>query len=381
MKITAIVLGVLAAAQLAMPQRHKPSTINTETPEGALLQLIGTEQDDAKKLALLEDFASRYPKHEGLNWVYELMVDGYTKARQFDKALDAGEKLVAADPQAVEAGHACLKAAEAKKDPDLILKWSNLTSEMARKVAALPKPAEEDDVDDWKRRVDYAKQVDIYTEYSLFATMLATQDPKKKIDLAEALEKRNPDSQYLPQMSEPWFQAYMQPGGDQAKGIALAERLVEKNQGTAEMMLAVAGGYMGKKQPEKVVEFSKKAIAAAEAKPKPEGVADANWANWKGQIAGRAHWMTGVTLAGQSKWSQADQELRAALPGITESKEMQAQALFYLGVANYRMAVAGDTERARDALKFSDECAAIPGPFQAPARQNSRAIKTQYHVQ
>lgn len=381
MKITAIVLSVLVAAQLAMPQRHKPGTINTETPEGALLQQIGTEQDEAKKMALLEDFAGKYPKHEGINWVYDLMVQAYTKAAQFEKVLDAGGKLVAADPQDVEAGLACLKAAEAKKDPDLILKWSNLTSEMARKVAQLPKPADEDEVEDWKRRVDYAKQVDTYAEYSLFAAMLATQDPKKKTELAETLEKRNPDSQYLPQMTEQWFQAYMQPGGDPAKGIALAEKLIAKDQGSVEMLLAVASSYMGKKQPDMVTELSKKAIAAAEAKPKPAGVADADWNNWKAQIAGRAHWMTGLSLAGQSKWAQTDLELRAALPGIKNSKEMQAEALFYLGLANYRMAVAGDTERARDALKFSEECAAIPGRFQAPARQNSRAIKGQYHIQ
>ena len=52
-------LVYLAAAGLiclpAMGQRTKID-INTETPEGQLLQQIGTEQDPEKKLALLEQF-------------------------------------------------------------------------------------------------------------------------------------------------------------------------------------------------------------------------------------------------------------------------------------------------------------------------------------
>jgi len=60
---------------------------------------------------------------------------------------------------------------------------------------------------------------------------------------------------------------------------------------------------------------------------------------------------------------------------------MKAETLFYLGLANYRIAEAGNIERARDALRFSEQCAAIPGPYQARARTNTRAIRTQYRVQ
>jgi hypothetical protein len=380
MRISAIALAIVLGAGAAAAQQHKRATINAETPEGQLLQQIGTEQDEAKKIALLEDFAAKYPKHEGLASVYEQMVAVYTKAGQFDKAVDAGGKLLALDSEDVVTAHACLKASEAKKDPDLVLKWSETTSGIARKVAAAPKPSDEDAVEEWTRTVDFAKQVDVYTEYALYAAMLQTADPAKKIALGEALEKRNPSSQYLPQMTEQRFQAYMQPGGNAAKGVALAEKEIEKNQASVEMLLAVAGNYMGK-APDKVLALSKKAIEIGEAKPKPEGVADADWQTWKAQIAARAHWMAGITYAGQSKWAPTDQELRAALPGVRGAREMLSQALFYLGVANYRLAEGGQTERARDAIRFSTECAAIPGPLQASCRTNIKAIRAQYHVQ
>ena len=53
----------------ASAQQRKHFTINTSTPEGEILQSIGQESDDAKKLALMQDFVSKYPKHEGVGWV------------------------------------------------------------------------------------------------------------------------------------------------------------------------------------------------------------------------------------------------------------------------------------------------------------------------
>ena len=59
------------------------------------VEQIGTESDEAKKLALLEDFAAKYPKHEGVSWVYEQLVAAYDKTSQPDKLLATGEKLLA----------------------------------------------------------------------------------------------------------------------------------------------------------------------------------------------------------------------------------------------------------------------------------------------
>lgn len=379
MRMLGISAALLLSVGTAAAQRHQ-LTINAETPEGQVLQQIGNESDQAKKLALLEEFATKYPKHDGIAWVYEQMVGAYSAAGQNDKALEIGEKLLAVDPADIVTAHGCLKAAEAKKDPDLVLKWSNTTSAIARKVVQTPQPKDEDAVEDWKKQVDFAKQVDVYTEYSLYAAALQTPDPKKKIMLGEALEQRNPQSQYLPQMAEPRFQGYMQTG-DTAKAIAVAEKTVEKDQSNVEMLLAVASGSISKKEPAKVMEYSKKAIEVAAAKPKPQGVADADWATWKEQVTARAHWMMGVTYAADNKWVQADQELRAALPGIKNSPDMLAEALFYLGVANYRLGEGGDTPRIRDALRFSEECAAMPGRFQGPARTNVKAIRSRYRVQ
>ena len=379
MRPAAMALALLLSAGAASAQRHKLGTVNTETPEGQLLQQIGTEADEAKRAGFLEQFAEKYPKHEAIGWVYEQMVVAYTKMGQPDKALAAGDKLLALDPTDAESAHACLKAAEAKKDPDLVVKWAVATSAAARKTAALPKPQDEDDAEEWKARVDFAKQVDVYAEYALSKLALESADPKAKIKAGEALEQLNPQSQYLAQTADQQFRAYIQTG-DAAKAIALAERIVEKDQSSPEMILAVADSARAKKDSDKAIELAKKAIDVANAKAKPEGVSDADWNTWKAGVAGSANWIMGMAHAAAGRLQQTDQALRAALPGIAADQQRTSEALFQLGFVNYRMAEKGDLERARDAINFFEQCARHSGPYQAMARQNIKAIQAKYRV-
>jgi hypothetical protein len=91
--------------------------------------------------------------------------------------------------------------------------------------------------------------------------------------------------------------------------------------------------------------------------------------------------MTGVIASNQKRWAEADKNLREALPYIQHDRNLSAEALFHLGLANYNLGdKGGEAQRIIDALRFSERCAAIPGPFQAQARKNIAAIRSQYHV-
>jgi hypothetical protein len=147
------------------------------------------------------------------------------------------------------------------------------------------------------------------------------------------------------------------------------------------MLLAAASGYEAKKQPDKVIELATKAIEVTNAKAKPAGVADADWANYKAQLVSRSNFMIGMQHAAANRWPQAEQALKLALPGIKADATMSSAALFHLGLANYKMAEAGNMDRIRDAVDFFEQCAAVAGPYQAPARQNIKAIRSRYRVQ
>lgn len=370
--LAAVVAGTLTA------QRHKLD-INTETPEGQLLQQIGQEQDAGKKLALMEDFLAKHPKHEGSGWVLEQVVTAQLKANNFDRVLDAGQKLLAMDPNDVATSHNCLKAAEGKKDPDAIKQWATSTSALARKVAATPKPADAEAAEDWKATVDYAKQVDTYTEYSLYVAALGTQDPSKRIGLIEALQAQSPQSQYVPQLENVYFLALRQTQQND-KAIGLAEKVLEREQTNEDMLLAVADSYYNKKaNPDKVIAYGNKLAEVMASKPKPEGVSDGDWEKRKTLMSGMGYWMAGMTYASQNKHADTDRDLRKALPLVKENEPLAAQTLFYLALANYRM---GEPKKDRklmlEALRFNQQCAAIKSPFQATAQKNAAAIRAQY---
>jgi tetratricopeptide (TPR) repeat protein len=362
------ILACLILLALAGAAQRQKVVINAETPEGALLQQFGQEQEDAKKIAVAEEFLAKFPQHEGVPWVMGLLQPLYLKTNQLDKAIATGEKLLAGDPDDAEIAHNTLKAAEAKKDADLILQWSNRTSAVARKVAAKPKPSSEDEVEAWKYSVDYARQLDTYTEYALYRAMLENTDPKKKIMLAEALENRNPASQYVPQMAGQLFIAYQQVG-NRDRALAIAFKTVATDQTNEDMLLAVADDALQKKDYDRAIKHSERLVALMASKAKPDGVSDDDWRKKKEMTTGVGSWIAGMSYMAKKQFAPADKALRVAIPLVKNNDQMLAAALFNAGLANHSL------KRMNDAANFFEQCAKIKSPFQAQAQQNVKAIR------
>lgn len=372
MKTIATVFALALAATPAWTQCHKLTEINATSPEGQLLQKAGLEEDAARKLALQEQFVTQFPQADADGWVYEQLLNVYVKTNSADKALAVGEKLAAMPPECVEDAQQTLKAAEMKKDPDLVLKWSSKTAELAQKVVASPQPTDADEVENWKARVDYARQVNTYTEYSLYAVALQTSDPKKQGALIEALQQRNPKSEYLAKARDTLFVSYQKSGASD-KAVALAQQAAAAGNPSEDMLLVLTDDAAKKKDGEKVHTYSAKLVEVVNAKPKPEGVADADWSKRNNTILGLGYSMNGKQYFNEGKLAAADQEFRKALPLLADNAAVKAETLFYLGLANYKM------EKAQDAYGYFKVCAAMKSPFQAQATKNLTAIRTQYH--
>jgi tetratricopeptide (TPR) repeat protein len=372
MRLTIVVLAALTLAVAGSAQRHKLTAINAETPEGKVLQSIGTESDPAKKLALMEQFASEHAKHEAAGWVLSQMQIAYSKAGNHDKAIEAGERLLALDNTDIEAAYANLKAAEAKKDADGVMKWSAATADIAKKVPSLPKRENESD-EERKHAVDFATQVVKYTEYSLYAAALPETDPAKAMKLAEALEQRSPESEYVVQAMPKYAAAARQANAVPA-AMALGERALARGQVHEDMLLLMADGAMQQKNADKTLTYANKLIELMGSKPKPEAISDADWDKKKSTSLGLANWMAGIAAAGQNRHAQADKSLRAALPYIKDNDQLLAPALFHLGLANYQMGRGKSRQQMADALSFLRQCAAIKSNYQAQAQKNVSVI-------
>lgn len=377
-----VALGALLLI-FAMPGEaaKRRLTVDTDHPEGVLLKQATDETDAGKRLALLEEFVGKYGKHESATWALAEMQAEYLKQGAFDKALAAGEKVLADDADDVPVAQGNLKAAEGKKDAALMKKWALATSDAARRVAQSAKPAGEEDAKHWEANVAYAKQVDTYCDYVLYAQAIQATAPADKISLAELLAERSPGSEYNQQLRGPLFVAYQQAGNlDKAQAVAEAE--LKKNDTNDDMLIFAAGRAYGKQEKAKAAGYARRLIEVMPGKTAPQGMNEADWTKNVNLKVGVARWMLGMIAAGEQKWTEVDTQLRAALPLVKENRELTAETLFHLGLANFKLGdPKGDKKRILDALQFNSQCAAIPGTYQAQARKNVAAIRGQYRIQ
>src|ERR1700722_13253957 len=72
------------------------------TPDGKMVASIQKESDTTQKQALLEDFVQKFPDSQLAGWAWGQLQASFLQAQQYDKAIDAGEKSLAKDPDAVE---------------------------------------------------------------------------------------------------------------------------------------------------------------------------------------------------------------------------------------------------------------------------------------
>jgi tetratricopeptide (TPR) repeat protein len=367
----AIVLASAASAQRLM--------IETDTQEGMLLQQVDAEQNPAKRSALLEQFAKTFPNHEAVVWVLGQLQAVYLEAKQYDKVLEAGTRTLGLDPEDVAAAHNCLKAAEAKRDVELIRRWSEQTSMVARRVKQSKSPDDPSEVEDWKAKVEYAKQVEQYTEYALYFAALQAKEPKLKNSLMEALETRNPMSEYLAQLRTSQTTVVRQVDIEEA--VIAAEQQFKAGQYDADLLLMVATHYMSKRrESEKVIAYSNKVIELVNQKGKPAEMSDADWDRKRKQMLGTSYWMSGLLYSTREQFAAADRALRNALPMLRNS-DMVAGALYHLGYVNYRLAEGGERIRIHDAIRFTKECININSAVQAQAVENLKSMKSEYNIQ
>jgi tetratricopeptide (TPR) repeat protein len=358
--VFALVISVLPA--FAQPQNF---TINVGTPEGQLLQSIGQETDDAKKVALMEDFLAKFPKHEGAPWVCGQLELSYLQQKQFDKALEAADKVYTGGPNDLDLSYNAIKAAEGKDDPAQIKKWAVQTSEVAKKITGSGK-APADDTE--KQIAEHAKEVGTYADYSIYAAVLKSKDVKTIVDLGEALEHADPKSQYMWLISERYLSAL---GG---RGCATAAKLTAGDSKNAEAFIVEADCSWRTQKADAVISNGNHALEALNTRGKVDG-------GNEGSKIGKANYYIGIGYTMQQRWGPADKALRIALPVVRGDPQSGGNALFNLGLANYQLGKQiGDKGKMREGLQFFEQSAAMKSSVQDQAARNVVTIKAELGV-
>lgn len=280
--------------------------------------------------------------------------------------------LVMADD--LEDSYTKLKDAVAKKDPDAVKSSAAETLKLAKAAETATKPTEADEVDNWKQRVEYGKEVEGYTEYALaFVAGQPGVDGAKTIDLVDTLLAQNPKSSYLDLCVAAYATALNKAGGS-AKMMAGMTKVVAGRPDNTIALLALVEGSSA--SPDRALSYANKLIAAMKAKAKPEGTSESDWEKQKTAALATGYFTAGYVYLQKQAWLDCDKNMKAAVPLLAGDPARLGTAYYGLGVCNFQFGkMTNDRTKMKAGEQYTEQSAAIKSPVQDNAYKNVAAMK------
>jgi tetratricopeptide (TPR) repeat protein len=267
-----------------------------------------------------------------------------------------------------------LQQAESNKDAAQVKKLAADVFRLAGQVTSASAPEDAAEKEAWTNRVSYVRDIQVRAEYALYVTAIQAP-PAVTVDLMGTLEQGSPKSRYLDEGYARYFLALTQTGAG-AKIPAIAEKALANFPNNDDLLLILADTAMNRKQSDRALGYARRLVAAVPKHAKPEGMSAADWDRKRNVSLGRGYWIAGIVLSEKTQYFEADKNLRAALPLVQGNDAMRAAALFNLGVANYQLGrTTLNKAQVIEAAKFSEQCAAISGPYQQQAWTNAAVMK------
>ena len=368
-------LMVALLINTALAGVNKKLVVKPDTPEGNFLELISLETDYDKRLTLIGQFIVMFPNSESLGWAYSQIQDANFRDGVWDKAIQAGDKLLELDPDDLEAARLNLQAARVKDDQALIKKYTELSEAIAQRVVKAPAIVDDpNEAATQKKREELASNLLAQREYALYDQALNLADPRKKIVLLDQLLQLNPHTRYLNDVLLSYFLAYKQLN-DAAKTVTAAQRVLQRDQSHEDVLLFVADYYFRRKQePRQVLDYCGKIVALMNSKKKPAALSETEWSHQKALYSGLAHYMAGSVHINDEQYDSADRSLRLALPLLQDNDTYLPAVLSSLGWTNYQLA------RYSEAVRFYKQCLPYGGVYKEQAEKNLAAIKAEHNI-
>jgi len=335
-------------------------TIAAGTDEDHDLQAITSEQDAAKKLSMYQDFVKKFSANPQAvaygNWQIS---QAYQASGDLDKALEYGDKAVAASPNNLDILVSMVSVAQQTKNNSKVADYSAKGGDVCRSIAKQPKPEGMSD-DNLAQKIAQEKASSQgnceFLETSGFNVITTETDPKNRMAEIEKYTAAFPDSKFSEQVSN-YAMYTLGPGqlNDQARLVSFGEKILATDPNSLPALLLLAS-YYGEDakagSAAKAVTYAQKAIEVA----KP----DAPDADKSRKVAaGAAHNTIGWAYLKQEKTASAIPELKSASTLLKGQDEQQyARALYGLGFAYGKMS------KLTEAREVLTEAVKIPGPLQ-----------------
>ena len=332
---------------------------------------INAATDPAQKLALIEKFAAG-PGNEGDNPILAdgLYVDYYIAQKNYDKALEYGEKLFALDPDNFQNAMSMIRAAAEKGDSERVAGYGEKAGGILKrfKEAPVPSGTQPQVWEDQKAKtLESNKDGIAYIQQVIYNVGLQTRDAGKRASLLTRFAQIFPDSPYANQAMGVAATSYLQ-AQNAPKMLEVANGLLAKDPNNLGMLLLLSDYYCDKPdQLGKAETYAKKAIAALDSAPKPEGVTDQQWAQQKGLQKGLALSSLGQVNIEKKDNAQAVENLKAAAPLVKADDGSYGRNQYRLGYALLNL------KRTAEAKEAFTQAASVNGPYKSLAQDKLRA--------
>ena len=347
-----LAVSFLCASLACLSWAGKKYTIQPNSPEEKALFAARTEQDPAKRITQLDAFLQKFPQSAAAAYPHHL--SSYVELKQWDKALEYGQKAYEADDEDPEIPSNHARAALGKGDRAAAVQWGAVGGALLNSLLSAPKPADTDE-DDWKRRQEGLQNEREQLEYYVLQAITQEADAPRRIQLLDQFTKVFSGT-YAKRALAAYAMAYQQLG-DLAKMTASAEKAVEVEPENEAMHLLLGEIFLGQKRLDEAIQHAQLVVKIMEAKTRPENVPEADWTTYVNNYRGAARSIVGRALMLQEKTTAAVPELKAAADLLADPQAL-APVLYNLGFAYAKQ------KQLADARAVLNKAVLIPGPYQ-----------------
>ncbi|MBV9182870.1 MAG: hypothetical protein JO356_16295 [Acidobacteria bacterium] len=352
---------LLSLAPLAYSQVEKLA-IPAGTPEDKDLTTIGSEPDANKKLQMYQDFLAKYASNPVAvayaNWQ---LSQSYQTTGDFAKAIECGDKAVAASPHNLDLLTSQVMLAQQAKDNARQFRYSLDGGAVYNSIAKQAKPADLSD-EQFASNIAAAKEANRgayeFFQNAAFNAIAAENNSTTRMDYIDQFKTTFPQSGMDDQIAN-YAMLSLAELKDTKRLVAYAEKVLAGNPEDEGALLMLANAYVDSSEPGalgKAVTYAQRTIVTAKAE-QPD--ADRS----RKVSAGVAHSILGRVYAKQEKTVPSITELKSAIALLKGQDEQQyAVSAYFLGWDYAKL------NRLTEARAVLTDAAKIPGPMQPPVK-------------
>lgn len=375
-QLTSVLAAFCFASCLRAQTVCPGANVIVDSPEDTLMLKVNGADNPQDQVAALDQFIQQHADSTFISCAYEYETMANVKLNNFDKAIEYGEKDLAANYKDVNLMVNLAKAyVGGGKTTDtafsVILQAPDQIKVEANGAA---KPAGMSDADWQKSQQEVTKDDTAYMEYAFFNLLPRVPDAARRLTLLGQFEKSYPDAD-AKQVNYEYFLAYTLANQGE-KADAYGEKVIAADPNQAEVLNRVAFDYANRRMNlDKAAQYAKKVTTLVPAMKKPEGLSDDQFKMDQNNMTGMAHLTMGYVdfqRAGKTRRvAPAIVEFKTASGLLGGNPALKGGALYYLGSA-YEFEMPPNHRAAAEALS---QAAGIQSPWQAPARALLAKVK------